>query len=192
MPGRFAGLGGLPESEVAGGVLLVLVDVNARSVFDAVEVFLGELAVAGEARDAEVPTAVLGLVGDVLCGEALDERYHAVDIFGSVGDLFGLLDAERVHVFEEGSLVFGAVLSDGFAGGEGVADNFVVNVGDVHDVMQREAVKAGGAAQEVDVEEGAEVADVAVVIDRGAAAIEAQGVAVGGIERFDFSGKGVE
>jgi hypothetical protein len=41
-------------------------------------------------------------------------------------------------------------------------------------------------------EEGAEVADVAVVVDGGAAAVEAQGLAVGGVERFDFSGEGVE
>jgi hypothetical protein len=42
--------GGLPQGEVAGGVLVVLVDVDAGAVFDAVEVFLGELAVLGEAR----------------------------------------------------------------------------------------------------------------------------------------------
>jgi hypothetical protein len=53
-------------------------------------------------------------------------------------------------------------------------------------VVQGEAVEAGGAAQDVDVEEGAEVADVAVVVDGGAAAVEAQRVAVGGEERFVF------
>jgi hypothetical protein len=77
---------GLPEGEVAGGVLVVLVDVDARAVFDAVEVLLGELAVFGETRDAEVPGAVFGLVGDVLGGEALDERDHLGDVFGGAGD----------------------------------------------------------------------------------------------------------
>ena len=58
--------------------------------------------------------------------------------------------------------------------------------------MQGEAVEAGGAAQHVDVQEGAEVTDVAVVVDGGAAAIEAQGVAVRGEERFVFSGEGIK
>ncbi len=156
------------------------------------KVLLGELAVAGEAGDAEVPTAVLGLVGDVLGGETFDEGDHAGDVFGGAGDVFGALDVEGVHVFEEGALVLGGVLGDGLAGGGGVADDLVVDVGDVHDVVQGEAVEAGGAAQQVDVEEGAEVADVAVVVDGGAAAVEAQDVAVGGEERFDFTGESVE
>ncbi len=64
-PGRLAGFGGLPQGEVAGGVLIVLVEIDAGSIFDAGEVFLGELAVGGKTRDAEVPAAVLGFVGDV-------------------------------------------------------------------------------------------------------------------------------
>ena len=43
-----AGLGGLPEGEVAGGVLVVLVDVDAGAVVDVLEVLLGELAVFGD------------------------------------------------------------------------------------------------------------------------------------------------
>ena len=192
LPGCLAGLGGLPKSEITGGVLLVLVEVDAGAVFHAVQVFLRELAVAGEASDAEVPATVLGFVGDVLGGEALDERDHAVDVFCSACDLFGAFDAQGVHVFKEGALVLGAVLADGLAGSGCVANDLVVDVGDVHDVMQAEAIETGGAAQGVDVQKGAEVADVAVVIDRGAATVEAQGAAVGGKERFDFSGEGVE
>jgi hypothetical protein len=190
--GVVRGLGGFPESEVTCGVFFILVEVDAGAVFDAGEIFLGELAVGGEARDAEVPAAVLGLVGDVLGGEAFDEGNHAVDVFGGARDLLGLLDAERGHVFEEGLLEFGAELADGFACGRSVADDLIVDVGDVHDVVQFEAVEAGGAAEDVDVQKGAEVADVAVVIDSGAAAVEAQGLAIGGEERFDFSGEGVE
>ena len=127
------------------------------------------------------------------CGsKALDERDHVGNIFGGAGDVFGALDIEGVHVLEEGALEAGAVLADGLAGGCGVADDLVVDVGDVHDVVQGEAVEAGGAAEDVDVQEGAEVADVAVVVDGGAAAIEAQGVAVGGEERLVFSGEGIE
>jgi hypothetical protein len=41
-------------------------------------------------------------------------------------------------------------------------------------------------------QEGAEVADVAVVVDGGSAAVEAQGAPVGGEERFEVSGEGIE
>ena len=104
LPGLFAGFDGLPEGEVARGVLLVLVDVDAGAVFDAFEVLLGELAVLGKARDAEVPGAVLGLVGDVLRGELLDERDHLRNAVGGAGDVLGALDAEGVEVLEEGAL----------------------------------------------------------------------------------------
>ncbi len=73
VPGGLAGLGGLPEGEVAGGVLVVLVEVYAGSVGDVLEVLLGELAVFGVAGEAEVPAAVFGLVGDAFGGELLDE-----------------------------------------------------------------------------------------------------------------------
>ena len=64
----------------------------------------------------------------------------------------------------------------GMPGGGGVADDLVVDVGDVHDVVDGEAVQREDAAQHVDVQKGAEVADVAVVVDGGAAAVQAQGV----------------
>ena len=186
------GLDRLPEGEVAGGVLVVLVDVDAGAVLDAGEVLLGELAVVGEAVDAEVPAAVLGLVGDVLGGELLDERDHLGDGFGGAGQVLGALDGERVHVLEEGLLEAGGVLLDGLAGERGVADDLVVDVGDVHDVLDLHAELAQEAAEDVDVEEGAEVADVAVVVDGGAAGVHAQGAAVDGRKGFGLQAERVE
>ena len=43
----------------------------------------------------------------------------------------------------------------------------------------------------IDMEKGAEVADVAVVVDGRATAVEAEVLAVGGEEGFDLAGKGV-
>ena len=192
IPMLLAGLDGLPEGEVAGGVLLVLVYIDAGAVFDAVEVLAGELAVLGEAEDAEVPAAVFGLVGDVFGGEFFDEVDHLGNAAGGVGDVLGALDAEGVEVFEEGALELGGVLGDGDAGGGGVADDLVVDVGDVHDVLDGHALLADDAAEHVDVEEGAEVADVAVVVDGGAAAVHAQGGAADWGERLDLSGERVE
>jgi hypothetical protein len=59
-------------------------------------------------------------------------------------------------------------------------------------VVDFDAVELDDAAQDVHMQEGAEVADVAVVVDGGAAAIEAQAETVGGVERLDLSGEGVE
>ena len=51
----------------------------------------------------------------------------------------------------------------------GVADDLVVDVGDVHDVADRKTGQLQGPAEHIDVEEGAEVTDVAVVVHGGAA-----------------------
>ena len=104
--------------------------------------FLESLPYSGNAGDAEVPGAVLGLVGDVFGGELLDEGDHLGDAAGGVGDVLGVLDAEGVEVFEEGALELGGVLGDGDAGGGGVADDLVVDVGDVHDVLDGDALLA--------------------------------------------------
>ena len=173
---------GLPEGEVAGGVLLVLVDIDAGAVFDAFEVFLGELAVLGETRDAEVPGAVFGLVGDVFGGELLDERDHLRDVLGGVGDVLRALDAEGVEVFEEGALVTCAVYSP-MGRPAAAALRMILSSTSVMFMTwsNGDALLADEAAQDVDVEEGAEVADVAVVVDGGAAAVHAQcGCADGG------------
>src|SRR6201999_4453587 len=73
LPGGLAGLSGLPEREVAGGILVVFIDIDARTVFDTFKIFLRQLSVLGKARDAEVPGAVFGAVGNVFGGKALNE-----------------------------------------------------------------------------------------------------------------------
>ena len=89
-------------------------------------------------------------------------------------------------------LELGGVVGDGEVGGGGVADDLVVDVGDVHDVVDGDALLAEEAAEDVDVEEGAEVADVAVVVDGGAAAVHAERGRADGGEGLDFSAEGVE
>jgi hypothetical protein len=142
--------------------LLVFVDVDACAVFDAVEVFFGELAVLGEAGDAEVPGAVLGLVGDVFGCEFFDERDHLRNAGGGVLDVLGVLDAEGVEVFEEGALEFRGVLGDGDAGGGGGAGVVVVEVDGVHEVEERKGKVREEAGEDIDVEEGKAEASRAV------------------------------
>ena len=48
------------------------------------------------------------------------------------------------------------------------------------------------AAEDVDLEEGAEIADVAVVVDGGAAGVHAKGVTVGGSKLLDGRREGIK
>jgi hypothetical protein len=58
--------------------------------------------------------------------------------------------------------------------------------------MQLQAIEACGAAQDIDMEKRSEVAYVAVVVDGRPTAIEAERVAVGGVEGLDLSGESIE
>ena len=186
------GLAAFHRAKSRGGVLLVFVDIDARAGGVAAEVVLRELAVFGVAVDAEVPGAVLGAIGEAALLELLDERDHLGDVFGGVRHDDGREAAEGVEVFEEGALVARGVVGDGDALRGGVADDLVVDVGDVHDVLDLDALLLKKAAEQIDMDEGAEVADVAVVVDGGAAGVEGEGLAVRRGERFDLCAEGVE
>ena len=60
-------------------------------------------------------------------------------MLGGAGDLLGALDAEGFEIFEEGLFKARRVLSDREARRGRVADNLVVDIGDVHDVANGDA-----------------------------------------------------
>src|SRR6185437_1202381 len=60
LPRCFAWFGGLPKSEVTRAVFLVLVNVDARSVFHARKIFFRKLPVIGELCDPEIVRAIIG------------------------------------------------------------------------------------------------------------------------------------
>jgi hypothetical protein len=74
------------------------------------------------------------------------------------------------------------VVDDGF----GVALDFDY-CGGLAGCLERDAEEQKGAAEDVDLEEGAEVADVAVVVDGGAASVHAEGGAALRDEGVDLS-----
>jgi hypothetical protein len=83
-------------------------------------------------------------------------------------------------------------VGQGLAGFLGVADGFVIDVGDVSDVEGGGATEFDDAAEDVLGGEGAEIADVGGAVDGGAAAVEAEGLTVEGSEGAGFAGEGVE
>ncbi len=74
----------------------------------------------------------------------------------------------------------------------GVADDLVFDVGNVHDVLELVAALLQEAAQHVHGDEGAEVADVSVVVNRGPASVHADQVVFERVELLDFAGKGIK
>jgi hypothetical protein len=71
-------------------------------------------------------------------------------------------------------------------GGGRVTDDLVVHVGDVHDVIELEAAGAQPFAQDVQKGEGAEITDVGVIVDGGAAGVHADDVVARGREFLDL------
>lgn len=184
VPSVFAVFGAirLPENEVAYAVFLVFIGVGAFVLgfpelqFSRVEV--GEFAVFGEGGDAEIHGAIVGgvgvifrdesldhgdLLGDVLDGGGLDVRFEAVEGGAIAVKFFRPLGGE---IFETLSVFLG------------IADGFIVHVGDVADVEGGRASGFEGAAEYVLEDEGAEISDVCGAVNGGAAAVEAIRVSV--------------
>ena len=115
-----------------------------------------------------------------------------------------LLNADHGGIFEKCFLVLGRVLLHTHAIARGVANDFVVHVGDIHDVAYRESALQlllhrlrlvstlpQEPAQEVDRDERAKVADVAVIVDGRSAGIHADFAIVQGMELLDSRGHSV-
>ncbi len=77
-------------------------------------------------------------------------------------------------------------------GGGGVADDLVVDIRYVHDLLDLTPLLLEKAAQHVHLQEGAKVADVPVIVDRGPANINAQRLTIRWFEIFDSISECVE
>ena len=104
----------------------------------------------------------------------------------------GFLDADHGGVFEECLLILRGVLLHADAVAGGVADDLVVDVGDVHDVAHGVSALAEKSAQKIDGDECAEIADVSVVVDRGAAGVHADFVVAKRMELLNLRRHGIE
>ena len=195
LPCGFAGLCGLPDGEVGGVFLQVVLHLAAQLAVAALEVVqleVAQLAVLGVALDAEVDIAVLGDIGVA----ALDEVFHDVedllDVLGSAGldgGLFAVqtggvlqvLGLEALGDFLHGSTLFLALL-----------DELVVDVSDVGDIDDLVAAVLEVTAQGIEDDERAGVADVDIVVDGGAADVDAVLARHLRHELFLLAGQGVE
>src|SRR5208283_2650724 len=99
--------------------------------------------------------------------------------------------AERAAIGVESLNVLFRVIAYGDARGGGIGDDAVVHVGQVHHVGQLEAAEFQEAPQDVLENEGAEIADVRVVVHRGAAGVHADFPGLQGHERLNLAGQRV-
>src|SRR5208282_44930 len=95
------------------------------------------------------------------------------------------------RIFQKGLGELRGVLLHGDAVARGVANDLVVDVGDIHDVADVVSTLAQKAIEKIDGDECTEIADVAVVINGRPAGIHADAVAVDRMEVFDLPGESV-
>ena len=189
-PERLAGLGGFPECKVER-VFLDVVDVDARAGLQIFDRLVAELAVVLEFQRAVVHVAV-DLIGVALIDERCDEVDDLLDVFGRLRVHGRLADAERVGVGE----VFGDVFFRDFLARDalfvGALDDLVVHVGEVLHERHLVAAVLEIAAQHVEHDDRARVADVDEVIHRRTAGVHAHLAGLDRHELFLLHGHGVE
>ena len=94
-------------------------------------------------------------------------------------------------IFEERLLVDFGILAQPFALLQRAANDLVLDVGDVHHVIELKASVAQPAPKNVLECECSQIPDMDVVIDRWAAGIHADVSAVGGLKHLDLLGQSV-
>ena len=193
VPRRLVGLGRLPQHEVARVVLRVLVHVHADARLHAFGVEVRQAAVGRERRDLEVdrPVATVGVA------VVLERQHHLahraeVHLVGGARRLLRRLEAQARRVLAERLDPGVGVLAQRLAGLGGAGDGLVVHVGVVEDAAHLMAAEIlQRPAQHIEADEGAEVADVAAVVDGEPARIHPHGVVVRRRERLFLSGQRV-
>ena len=185
------GLRRFPEREILRVLLRVLVLRHARAGLQFARVEPREPAVRWELADREVHRSVVRLVRDALVHEALHEFDHLGDEVRRARIVLRTLDAQELAILVE-HLDHGIrELADGLLLLGRALDDPVVDVGEVHHLLDAPSAQPQHAPQQVLEEERAEVAEVRRVVDRGTARIQPHGAAVRGRERLCLAREGV-
>ena len=174
-----------PEREIASIGLFVGVDIDARASDHTVEIVMRKLAVAGKSRDAEVDRAVAA-VGVAFLLELVNRGGHFGDVLGRARDAFGAFKAQHRAIVEKRFGVGFGVIGERLALRDRIANDLVVHVRDVHDVIEFVTVEPEHATQQIVEDEGAEITDVRVIVNRRAAGIHSHGIALDRREWLDL------
>ena len=153
---------------------------------------MAELAVLRIALDAEVDVAVLGHIGVAGVDQVLDDVQNLLDVLGGAGLDGGLFAVQTGGILEILGL---KALGDFLHGGAlflALLDELIVDVGDVGHIDDLVAAVFQIAAQGVEHDQRAGIADVDIVVNGRAADVDA--VLAGHLrhELFLLAGQGVE
>ena len=177
IPRRLAGLGRLPQGEVERVALARLKTLTvgaklAMARFHLVDVAARKLTVSGVRAHAEVHVA-LDLVGMPTVDELLHERDHVGYLTCGARAHIGVEHACRVHVVDERLGVFGGHLRRTSTLFTCAFDDLVVDIGDILHERHVEAAPDEVAADHVEADERARVANVDAVVHGRAAHVHA-------------------
>ena len=175
-PCRFTGLCGLPHGKVCGVLLQVVVHLAAQLTVAALQIVqlqVAQLAVLGIALHPEVHIAVLGNISVAGVDQILHDIQDLLDVLGSPGLDGGLFAVEAGGILEVLGL---KALGDLLHGGAlllPLLDELIVDIGDVGNIEHLVAAVLKVAAQGIEHDQRAGVADVDIVINGRAADIDA-------------------
>ncbi len=125
----------LPQNEIASVRFIVFIHVHASSGAHAADIDVGQLAVRGKIRDAVVNRSFTH-VGKPALAQLLDCDRHPVNVVGSLDQVFRPFQAKRGRVFEKSLRVNLGEFVDGFVRRRRVANDFVLDIGDIHHVIE--------------------------------------------------------
>jgi hypothetical protein len=183
--GLILGLGRLPEREVLGVFLGVFVLRHPCAALHLALVKLRKLPVIGELVDGEIHRPVVGHVGHAVGHQPLDQRDHFREVLRGLGIPLGILDPQVSAVGVEELGIGFSDLENVLAIRLRLADDLVIHVGEVHDLLHVPAGQPEHPPQQVFEEKRAEIAEVGRVVDRGSARVHAHRLSIGGRERLD-------
>ena len=149
VPRRFAGLGTLPQGEVADVVLAVLIGLHALADAHRVGIEPGEAPVRGPRGDPEEHRAVLGPVGVPAVDQRRDQVRDLRHVLRGPRQRVRSGHAEGIGIREEPVREALGELPGRDAVGGRAADDLVVDVGEVHDPRHAQPAVAQVAHQQV-------------------------------------------
>ena len=181
-PAGLTRLGGLPQGEVER-VALDFVFLNARAHHEVVDIAAGYFAIGLVAAHREIHVAILDRIGMALLNERFDHGDHGTDFFRSARAHVGVDHVRATHDVDELVREFRGHLGSRATLLVGSIDNLVINVGQI--LGKRHFITACNepAANNVKADKRASVADVDIVIHRGAAHIHAH---LARLDRLEF------
>ena len=172
---------GKPEDKVVG-VALVFIYSGSRPRLEIVDAEQGKFAVGREFGNIKVEISP-GKIGEAVLFNALDKGNHFGYMLGGLADDGGAADAHPVSVGKKSLGVQFGDLQYAFAPLTGALYHFVValvvvagkmpHVGNIHYMGDVKTGAAQGAYQNIVKHIGPQIADVGVIVHRGAAAVKA-------------------